>query len=254
MATLTYDPTPADQPEFTPEEQESIKIGEAQAEAEQQMLAGKFRDAEELEKAYLELQTKLGKSNDDESNTVREEVREQDSPAEEVSAVDTLSSASQEYADNGQLSQETIDKLSNMDSKELLDAYIEIQNSAAVPDLTEAQVAEVQNVVGGPEQYTQLVNWASENMTQNFLNAFDNLINTGDVDMIKLATQGLKSAYDGANGYEGQMLTGKGAPNKQDVFRSQAEVVQAMQDPRYDKDPAYRQDVYEKLNRSDLGY
>ena len=59
MATLTYDPTPADQPEFTPEEQESIKIGEAQAEAEQQMLAGKFRDAEELEKAYIELQQKL---------------------------------------------------------------------------------------------------------------------------------------------------------------------------------------------------
>ena len=61
-----------------------------------------------------------------------------------------------------------------------------------------------------------------------------------------MAAQGLKSQYEIANGFEGQMLTGKGAPNKTDVFRSQAEVIQAMNDPRYDKDPAYRNDVFEK--------
>jgi len=255
MATLTYDSTPADQPEFSPEEQESIKIGEQALAEEQQMLAGKFKDAEELEKAYIELQSKLGeRSNENESDPVREEVREQDAPTEEVGAVDTLYSASQEYAEKGQLSPETIETLQGMDSKELLDAYMEIQNNASVPDLTEAQVADVQNSVGGAEQYSQLVNWASENMGEKFLGAFDNLINTGDVEMIKLAAAGLKSAYDGANGFEGQMLTGKGAPNKQDVFRSQAEVVAAMQDPRYDRDPAYRNDVFEKLNNSNLAY
>ena len=100
----------------------------------------------------------------------------------------------------------------------------------------------------------QLVNWAVRKYATKFLQAFDNLINTGDVDMIKLAAQGLKSEYDGANGYEGKMLTGKGAPNNQDVFRSQAEVIEAMHDPRYDKDPAYRNDVFEKLNRSNINY
>ena len=59
MATLTYDSTPADQPEFNEAEQEALQIGE-QAEADQQqLLAGKFRDPEALEKAYLELQSKL---------------------------------------------------------------------------------------------------------------------------------------------------------------------------------------------------
>ena len=255
MATLTYDPTPADEPEFNEAEQEALAIGEQAAADQQQILAGKFKDAEALEKAYLELQTKLGEqSNENGNDEVREEVREQEEAPEEVTAIDSLYSASEEFEKNGQLSQETIDSLSQMDSKELLDAYMEIQQNASVPDLTEAQVADVQNSVGGPEQYSQLVNWASENMPKNFLAAFDNLINTGDSDMIKLAAQGLKSQYEIANGFEGQMLTGKGAPNKTDVFRSQAEVIQAMNDPRYDRDPAYRNDVFEKLNRSNIDY
>ena len=65
MATLTYDPTPADQPEFNDAEQEALKIGEAAAEDQQCMLAGKFKDAEALEQAYIELQKKLGEPNED---------------------------------------------------------------------------------------------------------------------------------------------------------------------------------------------
>ena len=60
--------------------------------------------------------------------------------------------------------------------------------------------------------------------------------------------------YEAQNGMEGQMLSGKAAPGKQDAFRSQSEVVQAMSDPRYDRDPAYRQDVFAKLERSNLNY
>ena len=44
----------------------------------------------------------------------------------------------------------------------------------------------------------------------------------------------------------------KGTAQQADVFRSQAEVIQAMNDPRYDSDPAYRQDIFNKLDRSDL--
>ena len=50
------------------------------------------------------------------------------------------------------------------------------------------------------------------------------------------------------------MLSGKPAKTSGDSFRSQAEVVQAMSDPRYDKDPAYRQDILEKLERSDVQF
>ena len=72
--------------------------------------------------------------------------------------------------------------------------------------------------------------------------------------MIQLALAGLQAEYEKANGFEGQMLTGKPAKQQVDVFRSQAEVVEAMSDPKYDRDPAYRQDVFDKLNRSDIQY
>jgi len=49
------------------------------------------------------------------------------------------------------------------------------------------------------------------------------------------------------------MIQGKAAQTV-DGFRSQAEVVRAMGDERYENDPAYRQDVYNKLERSNLNF
>ena len=96
--------------------------------------------------------------------------------------------------------------------------------------------------------------WAGENLDKQSAIAFDDIVNRGSVDAIKFAVAGLKSQYEAANGYEGKMLTGKTAPNRGDVFRSQAELVAAMSDARYDNDPAYRQDIIEKLDRSDLDF
>ena len=260
MAILTYDPTPADQPELNEAEQEALAIGEQRAQEESRMLAGKYESAEELEKAYIELQKKLGESNDGlreedpQGERREEEVEEQQPEADPL--VDLLNSASEEYYSNeGKLSEETMSKLTQMDSKDLIEAYMQIQaQPAQVEDFTADQVTDIQNFVGGEEQYNGLVGWAAENMPENFVQAFDNLINVGDPDMVKLAVVGLQAAFQEANGYEGRMLSGKPAQTQQDVFRSQAEVVAAMSDPRYDRDPAYRQDVFAKLDRSDLNY
>ena len=260
MAILTYDPTPVDQPELNEAEQEALAIGERQAQEESRMLAGKYESAEELEKAYIELQKKLGESNDglrqeDPQGERREEEVEEEQP-EADPLVDLLNSASEEYYSNeGKLSEETMSKLTELDSKDLSEAYMQIQSQPTqVEDFTADQVTDIQNFVGGEEQYNGLVSWAAENMPQNFVQAFDNLINVGDPDMVKLAVVGLQAAFQEANGYEGRMLSGKPAQTQQDVFRSQAEVVAAMSDPRYDRDPAYRQDVFAKLERSDLNY
>ena len=260
MAILTYDPTPADQPELNEAEQEALAIGEQRAQEESRMLAGKYESAEELEKAYIELQKKLGESKDElrqedpQGRRREEEVEEQQPEADPL--VNLLNSASEEYySNNGKLSEETMSKLSEMDSKDLIEAYMQIQSQPTqVEDFTADQVTDIQNFVGGEEQYNGLVGWAAENMPQNFVQAFDNLINVGDPDMVKLAVVGLQAAFQEANGYEGRMLSGKPAQTQQDVFRSQAEVVAAMSDPRYDRDPAYRQDVFAKLERSDLNY
>ena len=149
--------------------------------------------------------------------------------------VEALQGAANEYAQSGELSEETYKALTEMSSEDLLKTYLELQGSQPeaddVPDFTDEQVAEVKNFVGGEQQYETLVNWASENMPKNFIDAFDDLINTGSTDMIKLAVAGLNSAYENAFGSDGQTFTGKGGVEKADVFRSQAEVVQAMSDP-----------------------
>ena len=258
MATLTYDPTPADQPEFTPEEQEAIAIGE-QAEAEQQqMLAGKFKDAEALEQAYIELQKKLGTNDESETDEVweQEDSAEEEVEQEESPIQDLLNAASNEfYSNDGTLSEETIEQLSQLDSSDLISAYIEMQGQQPeATDLSSEEINSIYSIVGGEQEYNNLTSWAGENLPEEYIKSFDALVDMGDARMVQLAVAGLRAEYERNNGFEGEMLTGKAAQNKVDVFRSQAEVVEAMSDPRYDRDPAYRQDVFAKLERSPITY
>ena len=258
MAQLTYDPTPADQPEFNEAEQEALEVGEKALAEQENMLAGKFRDAEELEKAYIELQKKLGNNESEET----EEVRDDETSPEEVeepSAHETLlSEASAEYYDKGELTPETMEKLTSMSSEDLLSTYMKMQQDAPqaepVADLSDKQVENIKELAGGEEQYGQLVGWAAENLPEEAVKGFDSLIESGNEQAIRLAVRGLMAEYENQNGFEGQMLSGKAAVDKMDVSRSQAEVVQAMGDPRYDRDPAYRQDVFAKLERSNINY
>ena len=260
MATLTYDPTPADQPEFNEEEVEALQRGEEMLDEEQQLLAGKYRDAEELEKAYLELQKKLGASEDEDEDATPSSVEETEEEEVEVSAgVSLITDASTEFAETGEVSAETMEKFSSMSSRELVEAYMEMRaNNPEVAqqsaDLTDSQVNQIKNAAGGEEAYSNLVSWAGENLPEQYINAFDNIVETGNVEAINIAVAGLKQQYEEVNGYEGRMLSGKSAPQVADVFRSQAEVVEAMSDPRYDRDPAYRNDVFEKLGRSNIDY
>ena len=271
--TLTYDPgtdTVTEGDALTPAEQESLEVGEALEQSQDQLLAGKYKDAQELEKAYVELQKKLGgEDNTDsaeagepedstqvESEETTEETEEASQP---TAAAELITSASDEYYNNdGKLSPETIEKFSSMSSKELVEAYMQVQNNLPQGDLldksadiSDATVNEVKNYAGGEKAYTDMVSWASQNLDQQSIDAFDNIINTGSVDAIKFAVNGLKSQYREANGFEGTMVTGKAPVQTQDTYRSQQELVAAMSDRRYDNDPAYRQDVIAKLERSD---
>ena len=243
---------------LTPEEQDSLAVGEKIVEQQDQLLAGKYKSAEELEKAYTELQSKLGNKDNDVEVAEPEESRTNPSVAP---AVSLINEASDEYWNNGEkLNPETIEKFSSMSSKDLVDAYIEITKNnpqaatAPAVDLSDGQVNQIQNAVGGENSYNNLVGWASNNLQQQEVDAFDNIINSGNMQAIQLAVAGLKSQYEAANGYEGRMLTGKAPMSSNDSFRSQQELVTAMSDPRYDNDPAYRQDVIEKLDRSDLQF
>jgi len=257
--TLTYDNTPEAEV-LTPDEQDSLQIGE-QLEAEQeQLLAGKYTNAEELERAYIELQKKLGDSDEgDEEEVFEDDGEVSDESETEYSEAQTLiSNASQEYAETGQISDEMFEQFGEMSSQDLVEAYMNIQANApeAVADeLSESEVNSIKNSVGGDQAYDSVMQWAGENLDPDQVDAFDNIIATGNSTAIQMMVNGLKAQYDSSNGYEGRMLSGKSAnTGSSDVFRSQAELVSAMSDSRYESDPAYRNDLLEKLDRSDLNF
>ena len=256
--TLSYDPTPADQPEFSADEQNSLEVAEKLGKQESELYAGKFENAEELENAYLNLQKKLGGGDDDVQDTTLDEDEYYD---EGTSAgIELIQGASDEYwANDCQLSADTMEEFKNMSSNDLVNAYIAIQENnpnaqgGYSPDLTDAEMNQVYNSAGGEAEYNRLTSWAADNIPESKLDAFNNIIDQGNATAIQIAVAGLRSEYENQEGYEGRMLTGKAARTL-DGFRSQAEVVEAMNDPRYDRDPAYRQDVYDKLERSNVQF
>ena len=257
--TLTYDNTP-DAEVLTPDEQDSLQIGEQLQEQQEQLLAGKYTNAEELEKAYIELQRKLGDSDEDESEEVYEDDGEvfEETETEYTEAQSLISNASQEYAETGQISDEMMEQFGEMSSQELVEAYMNIQANApeaVAEELSESEVNTIKNSVGGDQAYDNVMQWAGENLDPDQIDAFDNIIATGNSTAIQMMVNGLKAQYDSSNGYEGRMLSGKSAnASSSDVFRSQAELVAAMSDSRYESDPAYRNDLLEKLDRSDLNF
>ena len=193
-------------------EQESLAVAE-QMEAEQnQLFAGKFKDTQSLEQAYLELQKKLGEP--------KEDVRDEEG-VEETEAPEEVEETSDE--EEGE-------------------------------SLTEAQAQELFKMVGGEKAYKSMITWAGQNLSQEEISMYDSVMGKGDPNAIFFAVQALAAKYGDATGSEGQLLSGKAANQQDSSFRSQQELVQAMSDPRYDNDPAYRQDVMRKLENSDLNF
>lgn len=259
--TIKQDDQSTDVENLTTEEQDSLQVGEEMAKEQGELLAGKYKNAEDLEKAYVELQKKLGDKEEPEATKDEEEVTDtKEEPQEKGEAYSLIESASDEYYQNGEtLSPETLEKFKGMSSQDLVEGYMQMvkdnpQTKQPEIDVTTTEINKIQNSVGGEAEYNKLVSWAGQNLKENEVKAFDDLVGTGNAAAIQLGVDALKSRYEAVNGYEGRRLTGKAADTSGDVFRSQAQLVEAMSDPRYDRDPAYRQDVVAKLERSDIDF
>ena len=296
--TLNTDPDSATNVEnLTPEEQDSLQIGEQMVAEQEQLLAGKYKNAEELEKAYVELQKKIGGQGDEASETTgdsksseaktdSEETNEANDYSEgyledgavnydivneaygeqlgnifKNADVDPWAISKHFHENNGTVTDEMFNSLVDAGlSKESVTAYLDGRavesgyTENQTTDVSQADIDSIKKSVGGETEYNNLVSWAGQNLDKKSIEGFDSIIETGNPDAIKMAVSGLKSQYENANGYEGRMLTGKAPKSSGDVFRSQAELVAAMSDSRYDNDPAYRQDIIEKLDRSDMNF
>ena len=209
--TFTMNETPANSEVLNSDEQDSLAVAESLEGGEQSLLAGKFKDPQALEQAYVELQKKLGE------------------PRDEVQTTE----------DAGEPAEEQPEETSEPEGGETLN---------------EEQAEYLMDMVGGDKAYKSMIDWAGQNFTKEEISMYDGVMESGDPNAIFFAVQALQARYNDNVGSDGQLLTGRGAENTNDSFKSQAELVRAMNDPRYDRDPAYRQDLMRRLENSDVQF
>lgn len=120
--------------------------------------------------------------------------------------------------------------------------------------LTDEDIEALQDMAGGEQQYEQMLSWASDNLSDAEIDMYDDVMDSGDPAACFFAVQALMARYGDSTGVDGELLTGKSPTTVAQGFRSQAELVQAMSDPRYESDPAYRADVINKLDNSEIDF
>ena len=211
--TFTMNEAPANPEILNSDEKESLAIAESLEQGEQPLLAGKFKDPQALEQAYVELQKKLGEPRDEVQAPEDEGEPAEDEPEAE--------------------SEETDDDPEG---------------------LSEEQAEMLMDMVGGDKAYKSMLNWAADNFSKEEIEMYDGVMSSGNANAIYYAIQALQARFNDGVGSDGQTLTGRGAADTDDSFKSQAELVAAMSDPRYDRDPAYRADLMRRLENSDVSF
>ena len=248
------------------DEQDSLKVGEAMVEAQDELLAGKYKDAQELEKAYVELQKKLGDkgagdsseagdSRDNEQVESKENTEEEDE-AEIDTSKDGLLDQLWNEANGKEYTKETLEELSKLDAVDIADMHLRYRQQVEQdrPQITQQQASELKNVAGGEQQYGEMLQWAKDTLNPQEVQMFDTVMERGDPLAAFFAIRSLAYRYVDAQGRDGTMVTGTAPRGDGSQYNSQAEVVEAMSDPRYDRDPAFRQKVMKKLERSDINF
>ena len=253
--TLTYENNPevTSIDNLNADEQDSLKVGETMQEAQDNLLAGKYKNAQELEQGYIELQKKLGEGEAEEPVAEAEEEEYEGEEGEEDGSI--LDELWEYEINNEEFHEDAVAELQQMDPVDLANLHIEYrkqveEEGVGAKDFTEAEMTELKGVVGGDENYKNMLEWAGANLNQQEIDMFDAVMQRGDALGAFFAIRSLAYRYNDAAGYEGKMLTGNAPKTSGSQYRSQQEVIQAMSDPRYESDPAYRKDIMDKLTRS----
>ena len=166
------------------EEQDSLKVGEQMQEAQDNLLAGKYKNAEELEQGYIELQKKLGQQ----ENTAEEEAEEEEYEEGEEGEEEDLGILDElwEYeTNNEEFHEEAIAELKEMDPVELAKMHIEYRKQVETGetggrDFSEQDITELKGIVGGEENYTNMIQWAQGALNETEVNMFDAVMAKGD--------------------------------------------------------------------------
>ncbi len=259
--TIKDEPTTAVDPALA-EEQQLTQDDNVEIQGEEKLLAGKYKSQEELEKAYIELQkmqSQPSKSEEQVTETPQGTAKEiygdlVGSKLEEA-GVD-YGNMNERWQKNGKLEDSDYESLQTAGfSKDMVESYLDGLQYRATKDneLSVQQATDLQNEYGGAERYKEMVTWAGQNFNEQERAAYDKAMKSTDVNYVKLAVDGLQARYMAATDQEPRLIGGRSSRGgSNDKFESNAQLVEAMNDPRYQKDSAYRKKVSEKLGRSNI--
>ena len=226
------DETPAEEPK------------EEATEERPEWLDEKFKSPEDLAKAYNELQKKQSSKSDKKEDKTEDKTEE----APSSKTVEVISGASQEFSEKGELSDKSFIELEKAGiSRDMVEAYIRGQESIAT-----SEALEVQNEVGGNANYSAMAEWASDNLSDSDLDGFNSIVENGSVDQAKMAVKGLYAQFISAGGNPPELAQGGTSGSSVKPYGSAAQVTEAMRDPRYSSDPAFRANVEKRLAVSNV--
>lgn len=197
-------------------------------------LPEKFKTGEDLARSYAELESRLGQQTAQQAQQVEQQAQ---------TAGVNIDAFNEEYARlGGRLSEESYATLAKAGfTRAVVDNYIAGQEAIAAAD-----IAAVYAEVGGEQEFQKVQSWAKANLPRSALEAFNDVVNTGSRDALILAISGLQAKYVAANGREPKLVNGIPGSTVEG-YRSRNEIIEAMRDPRYRKDEAYRADVTARL-------
>lgn len=153
----------------------------------------------------------------------------------------------QEYADNGDLTEETRAKLAEIGlTKEFVDDFINGKKAIVEQQIAKEQ-EELAAFVGGKENLDSIIKWAAENMSEEEKLGLNDVKNMAAQ---KLILEGLKSRMENKEGVLPSFVQGGGQNPSDDIFESQAQMFEAIRDKRYLSDPAYQEKVTKKIQAS----
>ena len=230
------------------------------------LILGKFKSVEDLAASYKELEGKLGQVSEEDQATeeTEEQTEEGEYDAEEYYG-DGLASVleevgidaqdiTQRFTDTGEISEDDYSKLGEAGfSKQVVDTYLDgLRGVGEGDEIPTQQIQNIKDSVGGDQAYEQMADWCQQNLSEQEIKAFDKITETADAPVIQLAVEGLYTRYQNAMGVEPDLVTGRPAASGPNPYRSTAEVQAAMSDPRYGKDVTYTENVYSRLNNSNV--
>ena len=269
--------TQSESPALSAENEEMLAAMAGEDDKEGELLAGKYKSVQDLEKAYKELQTKLSRGesvapepedNDDADEGEAEPEDKEDEPAGDAREIygDLIGGKLEEaqinfqdmnvrWQQTGTLEPGDYEQLAEAGfNRDMVDAYLSGLQYKQTQDtaLSVKEVASIKQSLGGEAEYNKMIEWAASNLSADEVEGFNQIINTQPITAVKMAITGLHARYSAVEGREPKFIGGRAPKGSTDKFESTAQLVAAMSDPKYSTDPAYQRKVQEKLSRSSI--